>query len=179
MFIPLIRRCDKFIANSRNTAQLAGDLGIAPASIEILHPGVTMPAPEIPTASPPFRKQLNACDKTILLSVGRIHPRKGLSAFIKRAMPRLAEQIPNLMLVLIGAEPQRSLKSSGGVAARPGSGQIDWSRAAHRDPGGRWMTRPLHRPIAKAICSYFQFSICREMSRVLAWSPWKPPRTDC
>lgn len=113
MFIPLIRRCDRFIVNSRNTARLAREIDIASSSIEILHPGVAMPAANSPVGSSSFREKLNAERKVIMLSVGRIHPRKGLPRFIEQAMPLLVEKIPNLVLVLIGEEPQKALRSSG------------------------------------------------------------------
>lgn len=118
VFISLIRHCDKFIVNSRNTAQLARDIGIASASIEILHPGVALPVANVPVVSPSLREKLNAQNKIILLSVGRIHPRKGLPQFLEQAMPLLVEKVPNLILVLIGEEPQKALKSSGGELQR-------------------------------------------------------------
>lgn len=118
VFIPLIRRCDKVVVNSRNTGQLAHDIGIAPASIELLHPGVAIPEPDGRVASPSLRDKLDARGKLILLSVGRIHPRKGLPEFIEQTMPLLVKKIPNVVLVIIGEEPQKALKSSGAELQR-------------------------------------------------------------
>lgn len=113
IFIPLIRRCDRFIVNSQKTAQLARDVNIAAESIDILHPGVAVAAPDDLAAAPSFRKRLNADNKIILLSVGRIHPRKGLAEFIEKTMPTLVGKIPNLILAIIGEEPRKALKQPG------------------------------------------------------------------
>lgn len=118
IFIPRIRRCDKFIVNSRKTAQLARDIGIASSSIDVLHPGVAVPVPDGLPVTPSFRGKLNASNKIILLSVGRIHQRKGLVEFIEKVMPILVNKIPNLVLVIIGEESRKALKSSGAELQR-------------------------------------------------------------
>lgn len=118
LFIPFIRRCDKFIVNSRNTAHLAREIGINPDKIEILHPGVVMPSRTLPPRLVSFRERLDAREKIILLSVGRVHPRKGLPEFIRKTLPLLVETIPNLILVLIGEEPRQALKQPGAELQR-------------------------------------------------------------
>lgn len=118
IFIPLIRRCDRFIVNSQKTARLARDMNIAAGSIDVLHPGVVVPAPGDLAATSAFRKRLNAGNKTILLSVGRIHPRKGLAEFIEKTMPILVEKIPNIILAIIGEEPRNALKRTGAELQR-------------------------------------------------------------
>jgi len=43
IWLPVIRRADRVIANSRATAQLCRDVGVDPARIGIVHPGVDTP----------------------------------------------------------------------------------------------------------------------------------------
>jgi phosphatidylinositol alpha-1,6-mannosyltransferase len=131
-FIPAIRQSDVVIANSANTAQLARSAGVAGEKIEVLHPGVTLPpSPVIPAkagiqflntyASRDWRHQMELGDlknRKILLSVGRLVPRKGLSEFIDQAMPQLVEREPRIMLLIAGGEATNALKRDAGVLVR-------------------------------------------------------------
>lgn len=118
MFLPAIRRCDGIVVNSQNTAELAREAGIDDALITILHPGVLLPAPSKLVIEPTFRAKLGVRRKVILLSVGRILPRKGLAEFIEYVMPVLVSKGLDVMFVVIGTEPENALKSSYGTIQR-------------------------------------------------------------
>lgn len=118
LFIPSIIRCDKVIANSQNTARLAREAGVNSASIHLLCPGVTIPSTEDSTTKSLFRNRYSLQDKIVLLSVGRIQPRKGLAEFIERVLPLLVSQRPEVTLVIIGAEPKNALNSAPGERQR-------------------------------------------------------------
>lgn len=114
VFIPAIRRSNFVIANSSNTAWLARKAGVKADKIEVLHPGVTLPpAP----GSDEFANQSAASQilqelegRTVLLSVGRLVPRKGLVEFIDCAMPEIVKREPNVILLIAGGAATDALK---------------------------------------------------------------------
>jgi phosphatidylinositol alpha-1,6-mannosyltransferase len=119
VFIPAIRRCNRIIANSQNTAALAREVGVNPVAIDVMHPGVTIPALDNPAKAPSsFRTKLKLQHKVILLSVGRIQPRKGLAEFVEFVLPSLVAKELDVVLVIIGSEPKNALKSSRGETQR-------------------------------------------------------------
>jgi glycosyltransferase involved in cell wall biosynthesis len=75
---------DHYIANSRNTARLALELGFAPATSVPL--GVKIPPTEVPSGLLPANERY-------LLFVGRIVPRKGAAWFAQKVLPLLPEDI--------------------------------------------------------------------------------------
>jgi len=110
LFIPFIRKSTKLAANSRNTAQLAISKGVPPAKIEIIFPGVEIPDKQ--TTQPTFRHQYKLNNKKILLSVGRLIPRKGIVEFITSSFTQIAKEVPESVLVIIGEEAHQSLKKN-------------------------------------------------------------------
>jgi len=119
LFLPIIRRADAWLVNSRATAQLAAAAGLDAGRLHILHPGV-----EIPRAFPPdeevraWRQRHSLGDRPLLLSVGRLSKRKGLKEFIRHALPAVLTARPDALLVVVGEEPAASLTSANvGVAA--------------------------------------------------------------
>jgi phosphatidylinositol alpha-1,6-mannosyltransferase len=110
IFIPFIRRSDIVVANSHNTEKLAEQAGVLPEKIILLHPGVDLPGETPPQQE--FRQQYQLQGKSILLSVGRLIPRKGLAEFIRHALPAIVEQHRNTILVIIGSEPENALSRS-------------------------------------------------------------------
>lgn len=118
IFLPAIRHCDRLFANSRHTAALAREVGIAPEKIHLLHPGVTIPDCSQGTRRrQAFRREYGLGEARILLSVGRLTQRKGLAPFIQHALPAIIRTQPATLLVIIGEEPTGALKHSTGVLA--------------------------------------------------------------
>jgi phosphatidylinositol alpha-1,6-mannosyltransferase len=113
VFLPFIRRSDIVVANSHNTARLAKLAGIPEEKIVVLHPGVDIP--DKPSTRRDFRKQYNLEGKSLLLSAGRLVPRKGLAEFIRYSLPAVVERHENTMLVIIGSEPENALKRTNSV----------------------------------------------------------------
>lgn len=52
LWLPAIRRMDRVIANSRATADLCRGIGVDPARLGIVHPGVDLPRNDIPLEPP-------------------------------------------------------------------------------------------------------------------------------
>lgn len=114
---PVLRRMDVVIANSRPTADLVRELGVADDRLRIVHPGVAMPdAPRPPEALASFREQHGLGEARLLLSIGRLTNRKGLREFVRDALPRIVREAPDTVLAVIGDAPTNSLLA--GVQSR-------------------------------------------------------------
>ncbi len=109
---PFLRRMDRVIANSRHTASLAEGIGIPAARIVVLNPGVDPPATIDPAAARAFRERHGFGERRLLLSVGRLTPRKGLLEFVQNALPAIAQDYPDVTLVVIGDEAPDALTGS-------------------------------------------------------------------
>lgn len=107
LFLPLIRRSQAIVVNSRNTARLAMQAGIAEARIHIVNPGVALPEDADAGAQRhAFRSAHGLGDAPLLLAAGRLTARKGLAEFIRRCMPAIVAAMPDLRLAIIG-EPAK------------------------------------------------------------------------
>jgi phosphatidylinositol alpha-1,6-mannosyltransferase len=106
---PALRRMDRVIANSSATAGLARGIGIAPARIHIVHPGVEMPVLDA-AARTRFRAVHGLGEHTpVLLSVGRLTARKGLREFVADVLPRIVAQRSDVQLLVVGDAPVDAL----------------------------------------------------------------------
>ena len=116
------RHTDHVVANSRFTRDRLLELGVPEARIRIIHPGVDLERfrPGPPDASLRARLGLGK-DTPLILSVGRLSPRKGFDQVI-RALPRLLERGIDVhyALVGIGEDEARLRRIAGehGVRAR-------------------------------------------------------------
>lgn len=113
IWLPFIRRCDAVLVNSRHTAKLAERAGVSVSRIQVLHPGTDLPTLDRP-AGDRFRKLYALGDAPLMLSVGRLTPRKGLVEFITQAMPSIIASCPSAVLVVIGDDAVDALNSKGG-----------------------------------------------------------------
>lgn len=109
-WLPMIRQADMVFANSQNTARLAQAQGVSVERIRILHPGVDVPQLEI-EARADFRRRLGITGP-LLLSVGRLTPRKGLAEFVRYAFPRVLQHLPDCRLLIIGEDATQALHQS-------------------------------------------------------------------
>lgn len=111
-FLPFLRRVDMVISNSTNTTRLAIANGIRRVRIETINPGVDLPRK--PMGHEEAKTILNMADKSVLLSVGRLIPRKGLAEFITNTFVKLVEQDPSVHLLIAGSEPRNALNRTEG-----------------------------------------------------------------
>jgi phosphatidylinositol alpha-1,6-mannosyltransferase len=111
-FVPFLKRVDLVICNSKNTARLAVASGVDEQDITIVNPGAET---QRDTMSHLEAKRLLELDsKTVLLSVGRLIPRKGLAEFIVGTFTTLASRDPGLVFLIAGTEASSALNKSGG-----------------------------------------------------------------
>jgi len=113
LWIPIIRRLDLCLVNSRHTAELAQGVGIAKQKIVVINPGVDQPAEDASDTMAGFRTRHGLGQGPILLSVGRLTRRKGLSEFVANAFPRIAAHSPTVQLVVIGDYAPDALTGGG------------------------------------------------------------------
>ena len=106
LFVPWIRRAHIKIANSRNTRKIAIDKGCSAESVHVLHPGTHLPPIVEDEARTQHRETTYGETGAAVLFVGRIIPRKGLSAFIERSWPEVLKQDPTALLVVVGDSPE-------------------------------------------------------------------------
>jgi len=102
-----LRGASRIIANSRYTAGLAKSAGAAPETVRVIHPGVDTLRFQPRPAPPRLREDTSCANKTVLLTVTRLVPRKGVDAVIG-ILPRLAHRYPDLIYLVAGDGPERS-----------------------------------------------------------------------
>ncbi len=107
IFVPFLRRADLVICNSKNTARLAVEHGVRESNIVIVNPGVDINV--VTTPHDLAKQQLQLQGKTVLLSVGRLMPRKGLAEFVEHCFVNLAAANSDLILLVAGSEPSNAL----------------------------------------------------------------------
>lgn len=101
-----IRRVDCVICNSQPTALLAQQLGVHARNIRVVCPGVDVDVLRVSTVKMAlFRKHFGLGQRPLLLSVGRLTARKGLTEFVQFALPAIVARIPDVLLVVIGDAP--------------------------------------------------------------------------
>lgn len=112
-WLPFIRRADLVLVNSRNTRRLAMEHGVPQQTIEILHPGTELPGPD-PDAAQAFRAAHGLGDAPLMLSVGRLTPRKGLAEFVQLALPGILAKHPDAILLVIGTDAADAVHRAAG-----------------------------------------------------------------
>jgi phosphatidyl-myo-inositol dimannoside synthase len=112
LFLPAIRKGDLIVANSESTRRLAADAGVDARRIRVLNPGVAIPDEPDRTAIMRFRARLGIANRPILLSVGRLTPRKGLAEFIESSLPAIVADVPGAIFLVVG-EPARNAAAGG------------------------------------------------------------------
>ncbi len=109
-WLPFVRRADRIIANSRNTAALAVAVGVPASHTIIVNPGTSLPEATVsPKVAAAFREKHGFVGSKILLSVGRLTARKGLANFIDHVLPGIVQTHSPAILVVIGDDAQDAL----------------------------------------------------------------------
>lgn len=108
-FVPFIRHHDRVIANSQNTRELAIGKGSQPDKVTIVNPGSTIPPESSLLDAAQSRARLGFEKNKIILFVGRMVRRKGLSEFLEKAWPRIVAAEPDALLLVAGDSPDDAL----------------------------------------------------------------------
>lgn len=116
---PFFRYFERVLVISHYTRDLAIKAGIPAEKIDILHPGVTLPdLSQHQNYRDQFRERFALDNRPLMLFVGRINPRKGLSVFVRHILPTIVAKIPDAQLVVIGDEPKNALKHTPGESTK-------------------------------------------------------------
>jgi len=115
LFLP---RCDLLFANSSNTANLAVKLGVSAERIKVINPGLDFSEFKISSTTKKTYKGLDLKGRLVLLSAGRLAPRKGIPEFIEHVLPSLIVDYPHLLFLIAGDNPVQSLTHKADVKKR-------------------------------------------------------------
>lgn len=116
VFVPVIRRSDLLLVNSKNTRQLAISAGVAPQKIKLLHPGVELPEHTVSNdLLLEFRNRFSVGNSPLMIIVGRLTQRKGVAEFIRNVMPSLIAIYPNLKMLIIGGDASDAINKKDNV----------------------------------------------------------------
>jgi phosphatidylinositol alpha-1,6-mannosyltransferase len=111
-------KCDLLFANSNNTAKLAVKLRIPAGRIKVIHPGIDFSEFKILPKNDRIYEGLDLKDRLVILSAGRLAPRKGIPEFIEHVLPNLTSLYPNLTFLIAGDNPVQSLIHKADVKKR-------------------------------------------------------------
>jgi phosphatidylinositol alpha-1,6-mannosyltransferase len=114
--LPALRTMDVVIANSRNTARLAERVGIERRRIEVLNPGVAIDRVAEPALI--LQRFPEMRGRRVLLSVGRLLPRKGIVRFVSDVLPGVLARHPDVLLVVAGDAAPDALTGASGEVRR-------------------------------------------------------------
>ncbi len=109
-FVGWLRRCDRVIANSRYTAQLA--VQKKANSVNVIAPGVGWDWLRF-SKSDETKNLVGFEGRKVLLFVGRLTPRKGVKEFLERSFVNIVAELPEACLVIVGANPTEALVRHG------------------------------------------------------------------
>ncbi len=102
----LLHQVDTFLPVSRYTAGLLHDRGIPSHRVHVVPNGVD-PDRFRPQDDTALRQRLGLSDRSLLLTVGRLVPRKGIDTVL-RALPTIAEGCPDVTYVIAGTGPDQA-----------------------------------------------------------------------
>lgn len=99
-----VTAADHVLPVSQFLSHRAREFGASPDRITVI-PNATNPDVFYPDSSPSLRADLNADSRPIVLSAGRMVPKKGFDTAI-RALRRVTEEIPDTLLLIAGDGPE-------------------------------------------------------------------------
>ena len=97
---------EKVIVNSKDTAALVQELGVATGHIGIVNPSIDISRFEGPRNREQVRQQYGWKGRRVILTVARLVERKGHDMII-RCLPRLADAVPDVHYAIAGSGPYR------------------------------------------------------------------------
>jgi phosphatidylinositol alpha-1,6-mannosyltransferase len=109
--IPCLRHADAVIAISQAAQDACLSKGIAPDRCSVIPVGLNIPSqepdPYLARERLRIARGLELADHPVLLTVGRLVPRKGVAWFLSNVLPRLTEANPDVLYLIAGDGPAR------------------------------------------------------------------------
>ena len=100
-------RCASIICISTHVRELALARGLAPARVHLIPVGIAPEGPRAGDISQGLQATGIPPDAKVILTIGRLIPRKGVAWFIAEVFARLAREREDVRYVVIGAGPER------------------------------------------------------------------------
>lgn len=104
-----LRRCNRVVANSRYTAQMAQSKGVLDERLAVIPPGVELDRFSKPTDVAADKRAWGVEGRKIILFVGRLAKRKGVKEFIENSLAQVVREIPEAFFLIAGDNPSESL----------------------------------------------------------------------
>ncbi len=115
LFVKLLSKFDLVFVNSQSTRFVAINRNIHPSRVKILTPGIEFSKfEEIPNTNK-IKDEYDLDDNFILLSTGRLAPRKGIGEFLQHSFVKVVREFPNILYLIVGDDPTESLSHSANV----------------------------------------------------------------
>lgn len=115
VFLP---RCDLLFANSQRSKMHALERGVSAAKIKVINPGIHFA--EFAEVSEPIElyQKYKIKGRQIILSAGRLAPRKGIAEFTRYVLPEVIRTHPDVLFIIVGDNPTNSLAHKENVRAQ-------------------------------------------------------------
>lgn len=113
IFLTCLRRLETVVANSANTRQLAIDRGIPANRIAVINPGTSLPEPLAIETRENLLSSYHIPFAKVIVFVGRMTKRKGLSRFIESSLPDILAAEPDCGLAVVGDNADQALTKNG------------------------------------------------------------------
>src|SRR5687768_10681008 len=104
-----LKFCDRVVANSRFTAQLAQTKGVLRDRTAVIPPGVDCQRFNEQTNIAADKRAWGVEGKRIILFVGRLARRKGVKEFIENSFVNVVREMPDVVFLIAGNNPTESL----------------------------------------------------------------------
>lgn len=110
-----LQRMSRIVCISKATQRACVARGVSALKTAVIHPGVEVPddLPAVEEARAWLERRINRTlsHALVLLTVGRLVPRKGVAWFVEHVMPALSKT-DNVVYIVVGQGPQASLLHS-------------------------------------------------------------------
>jgi phosphatidylinositol alpha-1,6-mannosyltransferase len=113
VFVPCIRVANFIIANSANTRDIATRKGVAPDRLRVINPGTRLPDLAGIEPRQAFFDRHQIPFEKVIIFVGRMTRRKGLSRFIRNSLPTILRAEPRSGVLVVGDNPNQALTNTG------------------------------------------------------------------
>ena len=113
IFLASMRRLDKIVANSENTKNIAIEKGMPPDRLVVVNPGTNLPEALDTELQNSLLGYHDIPFGNIMIFVGRMTRRKGLSRFIEESLLDILAAEPDCGLLIVGDHADQALLQNG------------------------------------------------------------------
>lgn len=108
LFVRWLKKLDQVVANSRHTASVVIEKKVKRDSVLIIPPSVDCSAFASFRADE-VKRELELDGLSVILSVGRLTPRKGIKEFLENSLPDILKEVPDTCFLIVGENPTEAL----------------------------------------------------------------------